>query len=1455
MWEIINTVADTTNYDRVTLYVHNFNPGSSPTPLYHLDEFRYGDLMHVNGTQDTVADLGKTPAGVGGKLSFTGQGARVERAIPGAAHSMNLALQWNNMRISALNDSLAMTFIGTTEDMVDGCWLKMRCSTTRPIGSVWVEILRVDPGSAPNPNAPVGEPIAQSKMVNLLTITNGTLPESVFFEFPYPFVIDGVSTYALVIRGTWAYNPSATLNVYYQLGGTYASGHAWQYDAGTSTWNAGLNQDYGFMLSTWHKVESSFTNLATGGASANIRNAGGGTVRQEFIVPEAVQLKHVHIYARRGAVGWSPGKDSVWLEVSDDTGGTSNANIIGTSVHYQIATHFPDDTVYRWYCFTFFEPIPLQAGEIYTFTVRADYPYNVPNEFIQVWWRNWPNDTGNYPDGAGWGSTEAAPDTWVPIQFPARAIGDVMFRTYGETRPHLKFQAAYSDDDIIYTPFEQINGNEGFKDELTDFEFTGQAKRYWKLRALLNGRAASAAHPLSPVLFDFEFTVNFVDEHWLNIDFRPGADETVTIRRVEWNAKSDGTRGCSRFRLQEKLTDAGAYVDIVDYDDTLTETRRKNGGATITRNGAIFDVSGDYAAVNFTTNREMTDLRMIVMDNIIGSAQINELRAYRVEDFSKDIQTVTIAGSSGFTQRQPDPSTLNLILENTDHHLSVLRSEGGFNEKLGDGVRFLFWVGYEGVLEWVKQGEFYVSSEWKEDAKSGRVSVQAKDLVFIMQNEVQANLRRDQRKHEIIEYFINLCGIPSTDVWIDTSSGIVNYFAPKEIFAWAEIQKVDEACGFGETGVTTDGYVRFRHIGATGTDLRLQNELPALTNVKRLLATAVLGDFVYFVAVQNPAPPGTDEQMHWVSFQISTETWTDHGLFGGAPINFPQKWGAITTTYRGKVIVLTMPDDPTRNFLLDPQSPDFTIWEYDPEVGGLPIEIRQGNFGAHYYRGPSSVFVPWYGGRSGPHWHIVTPDQAIGGTADFAFRSRIIDLATLHIRESDQIHTGAAIFLGGCVVDNETDGPGIVVANQINAGVFTGWEINGWTGKPTQRSSAFGMWNPAEGLGPYLLSGMTASRGNGEVWFKYIPVVVGGFAPLVKMTMNAGNWPLERFFVEPAQETNDTAQVRDALAYLDVQVVGATTDGDAAHLSLPVMISHDFETERTIQHTKELLGASGLSFYRATVIDGQARFYGVANQNQPFEYFARQPTAAGADPHHFITNVAPGGNLLSAKLQSSGRTGGQTQIVNQVIIRSKPLAVQALQDEWQSVGWVGRSTDYVLYGTWFMVELIDPCIPEDTVVVLVTDPPGALTASVRHETPQRVRVDVFPPSFAATITDFRLQSRPIRFNATTIAAARSAGRPRNRHRLKSIAIDNEYVADPMCATIVAGAILARMEVNFPKLIGLNVRGIWTIERYDRIRVTDTRLGLNGDDFYVTAFSHDYRRQVTMINCRRLRPLL
>ena len=72
--------------------------------------------------------------------------------------------------------------------------------------------------------------------------------------------------------------------------------------------------------------------------------------------------------------------------------------------------------------------------------------------------------------------------------------------------------------------------------------------------------------------------------------------------------------------------------------------------------------------------------------------------------------------------------------------------------------------------------------------------------------------------------------------------------------------------------------------------------------------------------------------------------------------------------------------------------------------------------------------------------------------------------------------------------------------------------------------------------------------------------------------------------------------------------------------------------------------------------------------------------------------------------------------------------------------------------------------------------------------------------------------------------------------------------------MVAGSILARLQSNRPRLTGVKAWSAWHLRRFDRIEVTDSRLGISKEDFYIAGLSHDYLSQVSSLDLVRVKPL-
>ena len=197
-------------------------------------------------------------------------------------------------------------------------------------------------------------------------------------------------------------------------------------------------------------------------------------------------------------------------------------------------------------------------------------------------------------------------------------------------------------------------------------------------------------------------------------------------------------------------------------------------------------INGDYAFCRFKTDKTLTDFRLNIQATGVDAARIIKLRVFRIVDLSRRVITSSLNADAEMDFRTPKAKRLKVTLNNTDHVLSVFRTVSNFSDQLGPGNRFLAYKELEGSPP-MRLGEFYVTSKWTEDPKRGTVTVNCKDMVHLMSRLIQPKLRIGFHKDKIMEYLANLSDVPSQNLILDRSSGIVDFFAPKEVKAWPEI--------------------------------------------------------------------------------------------------------------------------------------------------------------------------------------------------------------------------------------------------------------------------------------------------------------------------------------------------------------------------------------------------------------------------------------------------------------------------------------------------------------------------------------------------------------------------------------------------------------------------------------------------------------------------------------------
>ena len=844
----------------------------------------------------------------------------------------------------------------------------------------------------------------------------------------------------------------------------------------------------------------------------------------------------------------------------------------------------------------------------------------------------------------------------------------------------------------------------------------------------------------------------------------------------------------------------------------------------------VLATDGDYWGVNLFEDEELTDLKLTVYDGgTSGEAIVLELRAYRIVEMTDRVTgTIVISAESDFAERRMKGKQMTFDLSNTDYFLSVLREESGYSHELGEGVKFIMWAGFEGVLEMVRQGEFYVASEWAEDPSTGIVSVVAKDRTHLLVSaDVQPGLKTGYRHHEIVEYLGNLAGVPSQDMMLDESVSVVDFFAPKEVKAWAEMQKVAEAAAFAEVYIDEYDQLHFRAVGMSARDLQL-NKAPGLIGG---YPPGVVGRPVFYgnVLLQLISfPAGHPDVGKWGVYQydFSTRAWTSLG----APLPVAaNRRSAVIFIYENRLYALDLPDF-TRFYNDLYRYEGGTSWTFvaripDPWVTGVGGDYEASSGAFAFVDGHEIIVCNHWGGLGGlPYW---------GGEGlrvydmNYLTVSRELVIPSLVVKTIfREPNTEKLILVGRSYAD--------LFYQSIRVYTLDRWTAaaalkNEWKGNVSGSKLRYHGADLGDNSDFYV--GFTNDRED-DFWpGRYVHVVVPSYSYDYTPTV--------------FRDGLGIGLTENALAYADGYVFSVATR--YANYPRVQTMAYDEELNQANEGFSLTLAAQQMANFASRVAsNGQKYIYGMIDNMSVFEVQVRRRLALSTAPAFILTKA----DLLEARLVSSGRVGAQDNIINGVIVKSKPLIQQAALE----VLWTASDLPwYVFQKIEFDIEFSKPCVAATGITVLTFAGGGAGSGSVQHTGLQRAHVTI-DVSSAGFITALSISRYPVLPASTRIIASLGASKYRNRMRAKYYPIDNEYLYNPLDAAIVSMRVLGRMQSIYPRMDGARAYALWNLERFDRIETWDDRLGLTGEAFYVANFEHDYTAGTTRPKLVRLREL-
>ncbi len=1395
-----------TGVDTVDIQIDQF---AAPDAEMWIDNLRFGSEFSDDGTQDNVIDHGTAPTSAAALLTFNGRDDRVFRVIPGGFYVVDNQDTLTPIRrtTSPQGRWVAQTFEVTSIAQLDAVALVIG-KTGTPTGNLWVELRDTDG------TQPVARVLSRSKSLVARTYS-ATADQKVIFEFPEPWVLQTGRRYALVVTGDWALDNGNCLTIGVDASAPgYASGQVYDSD-NNSTWTS-RTQDMVFVTYQFHQVEA-FYDLANRDASVTLGGSSSDyLVGQGFKFPKDRSLRHFQVLIRKHEGASFAAADTLRCEIHQDDGtGKSNGTILARGIEYQATQITWGGTeaaqVFELFVLSLPTAFAFQAGVQYILVIRPTWAAHATNHLdIGV-----DNSSASYADGVRSLGSSAGPPVWV-----ATSTSDLIFAILSEHRTHVEFEAAYSADNSSYSAFEKITHNPTRLPSMANIAFTGQALRYWKIRAIMRRRnTVGPARPWTPVLSDYTLKVIFGTPKVLTVALTTAR----TISRIEVYAHPTEA-GCRVFKVEVSTNGGGAYSLLSGYSGL--EARRRGGGATVSESAGTITTTGDYIAADLAADVVgATHLKLTVLGNVDEWARVLELRAFRVVDMGhRALGDPAVSTQSDFVQRRFRARQFNISLDNTDGFLSPLGNLGGFNSELGEGMRLLFETGYKDATDFVRQGEFFVDN-WVEQPQTCIINVAARDLVKLADVEVQAKYKTDKRSWELIEYLMNLANIPSQWMTIDRTSSRVKHFAIPEPNAWQESQKIAEAAGFADLFIDRAGYLNFRGSGMSCGD----TGIPVTGNTAG--ASMSYGPPVLFAGKVYNLISGTTsgtKELKLVEYTPETGVWVTIGTvdsftFAGEPRHF----GGYLFALGDALFIFAGSLSTSGTQFFD------RLYSWPGTGSTFTLLAEWDTFVFDQLLVPASVvpFAQPIPAVQEDQWFYVALGISGGGPFPNSYiHLNGIDLLNFGYKPIFVPITGAASIgapASGLAIES---GRRIVSTQQSVTSSIP--ETKVYLFEPFGQTATLIASLNAASQGHTL---GIESTGKGYVYVinHYAqldaPSVGAAFNPtLYKIAIPSGTVTT---YPELFTSTGTLSTLRDtkALAYIDgIHFAGAIQDG-----ALRRLVILDEDTDRAVSPGSLTLASSRIVGFRSFTIGGQSWVFGVTDDTRCFEAQIRRRRPM-QDTEVFTISSGPDGLLLGANIDHGTDKGGDNRIINLAIVKSEPLIDFPVEVLWSAdrLPWtapVGKQK--------FKVQLRDPGLTLSASIT--TSPVSSATVVVTDDAIQpELTITV---TAACNITALSISGRPLRKAGTLVVGAVGPGKSLSRFGVRSHTIQNDYVYD----TLAAAPIATWLVINFPdrktKADGVQSLMLGNLEALDLIRLRDDRTGLN-QQFYVTGFRHSYKSQ-------------
>lgn len=1415
--QIHEDTVDTTDLANVSL------SGESRTNLdldFHFDDLRIGDNLEDNGQQENVFDLGADAVNNGrAELSFNGEAERVERFVSGAFYGV--ANDSSDQRLKELTSrqELAQTFeVDSDSEMTSVQVYLAKTGTPAPAYKAVISLeIRDTTGGTPVPGT-----IVYGRSVEITTSSISSGNSMVKFEFPTPVHLKSGIRYALVLDGK--YDTDASNHVTWQSDVTapgYANGSAFRFNDDTVVWDS-IPHDFIFVLTSHTEAKALYADTNQD-AKLDLRTGSSTNFQaQGFKVANDIKIQHAKIYVEK--VGTLPANSTIWWELfSDDGAGKPNARLV-EGVHQD--ANAIDWTAFRHYVLALPREFQAIAGTQYHMVLRGNWVFSGTN-FLRF---GVDNSAASYADGSRNTGDDADPTVWTTT-----STSDMIFAILGIHKPFIRFDVAFSTDDITYGSFNQITDNPGQAGSLSGIAFTGEKKRFYKTRANLERKITGGEdEPWTPILSDYTVKAIFRTRKQITVDF----GQNRVIRGVEIYAHPT-EHGVRQVLLEHALSGGGPFTTITAFEEL--SARRKGGAASTPVNAAgSISTDGDYLRIILDANITMRFLKVYVQDNDDEFARIMEVKAFRVEDWTDRWVNHSEQQSGDPLFRRVNGKDMTIGLRNDDGFLSAKRTDGGFNDEVGPGVRLFPKIGYEGGATLVPRGVFYVE-KWPEQIRDPVIKVKSRDGTKLMNTQIRAKLTVSRRIHELIEYLGNLCGIASTDMNLDQTTDSVDFYLGKELNAYQEAQKLAEAVAFSQLFFDEEGYLRFRVTGNSQRDMGLHTQ-PALSGPSRVFGPpSFVGDKMYILISDDAG--GGNEDMHLFEWDIADAIWTDRGVIQtsakrilGTLIVFDEKiymaiFESFTENTKGKLYRYD-PETTTTTVTME-LLPEFSEADFDPPGAhdGLGATLDEGLV-------PLMVSELVHGHK----WIIGC--RSIRGK--YENKPYEIDLFGLRDEALSNI-TGwqnSNDILQALKIENEK----LVVGT---------WTVNGSAIR--MREWDYDKKTLTEKLGfpdiPSQVRGhmMMAGAGDGTLWLIQSERTGGDKhgAILRLLDVTADTWTIvDTNQIDPDGGTLLFHAEGQGLAFADGLIFAywgkLISPGKIQHR----IISRDLKAPNVISTDGGPLAAAGTGrigqFASHTDVNGVTWIYGIMDNFRTFEVRVRGLLENQTTAIKVISEDSEG-LLRELTADRTDEAGGKAAIMNLVTMKSQPLIAEPdLEQVWQAkdLPWGLTDTGFIE----FDIELKEACDPGTVAFkaghpVFANGAAGAATlkdvidgGSVLRST-NRVRISI-DVTDAGTITDLVLEGKPLKRQGTLIATSVGDRRSRNRFNIREFERQNNYIQNPMNLLGLAKSLTDRYE--FPKQVitGMRCLALWDLRFFDRTKIVAATLGIDGD-YYITGIAGSF----------------